>query len=957
MKKILTLILALVLCLGALTACVGGNGGENNNGSGKGAIDAAVTYLFNMYKDEPAATSASFVRVTKLPPIDGENFTVAWSVNNDKITITDNGDGTVTIGVPKADEAFEYVLTATVSDANGNSKTKDFKHNVPKYEVNGWDDYMAAAKGDTVFVEGIVVAINSKSTGSKRNHLFLADASGKGGYYSYQMDQDPIADLGIKVGMTVAVTGPIEPYGGMQEIKGGTAEIIDSTIKTYAPVDITEVVTGEDVYKNLQQYVALPVTIKGVEIGAQDLDNANSQYLYFTIGNYTSYLRTYLTDLPDPLGEADKAAMDAAHAEKLGYLANVTGILVFYNETSPYLIPTSVDCFEYLGLPERSDAEKVELEVGNIKVPTNFNADSEFTLPLAGTTYDAVKFTWTSDNAAVAIATDGKVTVTVPNEKLTVTLTLNAACGEATSTKTYTLTLNKTATPIAEVITIGSAKEHNAFTTDKYLVAGVITEIASDVYGNMYIVDGNGDKVYVYGLYSADGATRYDAMTTKPVVGDYIVVLSVIGKYNDAVQLKNAWVQSVTPATSVKDAIALGQSKEHNTYTEDKYLVTGVITEVYNTQYGNMKITDAEGNILTVYGTYSADGATRYDALAKKPVVGDTVTVYGIVGQYSGTSQVKNGWIVGLVAGEGTTTPETPTTPDAPSADTGAVKPVPGTAYKFAMYQGKNAAYYYLKGGMNGYYMDTTATYADAIDLFVEETTGGYYLYIMNGTTKTYINMVVSGTHVNGAYEAAATTVYTYDETLKTFKAVVDGSDYIFGTRSDNTYTTVGPVKVSNNPFYAQFVTAEPKAPTTGGNTDGGNTGADTSDAASTITFDSTSKRTVFTAEQQVWVDGGITVTNDQSASTSPVADYSKPARFYKNSKLTVAYTSAMTKIVFNCNTAAYATALAAAISGATVSVSGTAVTVTLSAAANSFVIEALSGGQVRVDSIAVYTK
>ena len=63
-----------------------------------------------------------------------------------------------------------------------------------------------------------------------------------------------------------------------------------------------------------------------------------------------------------------------------------------------------------------------------------------------------------------------------------------------------------------------------------------------------------------------------------------------------------------------------------------------------------------------------------------------------------------------------------------------------------------------------------------------------------------------------------------------------------------------------------------------------------------------------------------------------------------------------MTKIVFNCNSTNYASALASAISGATVSVSGTAVTVTLSAAANSFVIEALSGGQVRVDSIAVYT-
>ena len=66
---------------------------------------------------------------------------------------------------------------------------------------------------------------------------------------------------------------------------------------------------------------------------------------------------------------------------------------------------------------------------------------------------------------------------------------------------------------------------------------------------------------------------------------------------------------------SIKDAIALGASKEHNVYTEGKYYVTGVITEVYNDTYGNMYIVDAEGNTLMIYGTYSADGTLRYDAM------------------------------------------------------------------------------------------------------------------------------------------------------------------------------------------------------------------------------------------------------------------------------------------------------------------------------------------------------
>ena len=102
--------------------------------------------------------------------------------------------------------------------------------------------------------------------------------------------------------------------------------------------------------------------------------------------------------------------------------------------------------------------------------------------------------------------------------------------------------------------------------------------------------------------------------------------------------------------------------------------------------------------------------------------------------------------------------------------------------------------------------MATSKTKADGADFYVESTNGGYYLYCMVGGAKKYVNMVVNGTHVNGEFQDTATTVYTYDTTLKTLKAVVNDADYIFGTRNDNTYTTLGPVKASNNPFYAQFI-------------------------------------------------------------------------------------------------------------------------------------------------------
>ncbi len=239
---------------------------------------------------------------------------------------------------------------------------------------------------------------------------------------------------------------------------------------------------------------------------------------------------------------------------------------------------------------------------------------------------------------------------------------------------------------IAEAIALGASKEHNTYTTGKYYVVGEITEVYNTQYGNMKIKDAEGNILTIYGTYSADGSTRYDAMATKPVAGDTVKVYGIIGQYNDTPQMKNGWIVEHTPATgggsgetpapsddptpdstlTIPEAIALGSSKAHNTYTAGKYYVVGEITEVYNAEYGNMKIKDAEGNILTIYGTYSADGTTRYDALTTKPVAGDTVKVYGIIGQYNGTPQMKNGWIVEHTPATGGGSGETPENPEQP---------------------------------------------------------------------------------------------------------------------------------------------------------------------------------------------------------------------------------------------------------------------------------------------------
>ena len=125
------------------------------------------------------------------------------------------------------------------------------------------------------------------------------------------------------------------------------------------------------------------------------------------------------------------------------------------------------------------------------------------------------------------------------------------------------------------------------------------------------------------------------------------------------------------------------------------------------------------------------------------------------------------------------------------------------------------------------------------------------------------------------------------------------------------------------------------------------------------ISFADKANRTTFTTSQQIWEQNGIKVTNDKASSSSNVADYANPARFYKSSSLLVEVTGkTITKIVFNCNNSTYATALngsIAAAEGVTVSVSGNDVTVEFASPVDSYTIASLTGGQVRMNGITVY--
>lgn len=103
------------------------------------------------------------------------------------------------------------------------------------------------------------------------------------------------------------------------------------------------------------------------------------------------------------------------------------------------------------------------------------------------------------------------------------------------------------------------------------------------------------------------------------------------------------------PTEAVKATVAefLAAAEDGTTY----YELTGTITNVANTTYGNFDLTDETGTVY-IYGLSSPTGEQKYWAAsgAKK---GDTITVRTLRTSYNNTPQGKDAIFVSLVPGEG----------------------------------------------------------------------------------------------------------------------------------------------------------------------------------------------------------------------------------------------------------------------------------------------------------------
>lgn len=195
-------------------------------------------------------------------------------------------------------------------------------------------------------------------------------------------------------------------------------------------------------------------------------------------------------------------------------------------------------------------------------------------------------------------------------------------------------------------------------------------------------------------------------------------------------------------------------------------------------------------------------------------------------------------------------------------------------------------------------------------------------------------NCTIAGLPETGVNGSTFNFTVTPDETYQIDTVTVNGKEV---TANDGTYTgTIAGntlVKVLTSKIGAAKPTLE-----------------------ASLTFGDLTKRTVFDENvKQVWVDNGITLTNEKKSSQTAIATSNTQnlVKLYQNSSLKIEYIKPMAKLVIKCSGSKYL--LKNKVDGCTMITEGTTITITFAASTTSFEVSDLSN-QVRITSIDVYT-
>ena len=824
-------------------------------------LAAAKALVNDLYLKEATLTPGHYTLTTTVNVVGVGAYSVTWTVE-----VAEADKEIVKLGEPgqilvdnKVDHDVDYKIVAVIADAEGHSTTVSFDRQVPKFAENTFAEYAAAEDGDYLVVKGIVVAIVSKDLGDTDNSLYIVDNDG--GYYVYGLTALP---EGVKVGDTVRASGSKKTYNGTYELVDATVEIVDATTSMPEPKDFTDLYKAAAVSGGLTSPAlvgpqAQLVTIKGVTV--KEIGGSKNDYYYFELDGLKTYVRISSSNCP--LNAADTATFIAEFPGLFGMTADVTGVISIYSGNF-YLTPISVDAFSNAKLPELSDAEKVAFEKDSLVFEKEIIENGSIELPSTGAAYDTVAIAWdfkaetAHDCATIA---DGKLNVTLPKDATTITLVATLTCGNETATKEFVVKIASAKIDwkvTADALATCDTLEDGATSEDFYYFYGTVGEIYNTEYCNFYLLDAEGNSIVVYGLYAPNGTDRYGSKRQIAEIpfkeGDLICMRAQVQKFvkNGSItpELVNA-VHVVTPSKGTEvfvpynatEALAICDALENGATTEDFFYFSGVVGEIYNTEYCNFYLTDANGGSIVVYGLYAPNGTDRYGSkrqIAEIPFKeGDLICMSAQVQKYvkgdsSITPELVNAVLVSFSAPsvpvhtceskcavcggceDAACTEEACATKcncvaqDAPEAGTYVLKLVHTNLENKALY---------FTGAMDGHYFATTEVEAEAIQVVLAKLENGKYTMAITveGATK-YLAIVKEGTYINVVMQDAAAE-WTWNAKLGNFTIDVDGTAYFYGTSSTGTYTTISQRKLSDASTTCQANLVALSGGSTGGET------------------------------------------------------------------------------------------------------------------------------------------
>ncbi len=481
-------------------------------------VIAVLTTLVTSCSDEDVVSYLDNVRVTSsyvALPAEGGSTSIDvtasgdWTISDipEWVTVSPtsgSGDATVTFIAPATSDSKEAYVTI---ECKGDKQQLKVMQIAEKMElpISTCDEVLKGSDNVSYRIKGTVTKIENTTYGN----MYIYDGTGEVYIYG-TLDakgaEKNFASLGIEVGDEVDCEGPRVTYNGTIELKNVT---VNSINKSLIKVDSTYVASVESNTLPLEGgELTAYVSCKGKGVSVDIPEDAKEWLSISAIKNGGSEVVFKAT--PNTGGDRNTTVFFKTTDGKKEYSSQMT------IAQKGAIVPLTVAEFN---AKEVGDAQY--RLTGLVTKVDDAAAGKYYISDYTGQVYVY--------KASGEVALNDVVTIVGKHAEYKGTPQVGSGQLEE---------ICASAEPI-------SLADFNAAADDndkRYVLTGKIVEIANDTYGNLYIEDETGEKVYLYGVYGDwTGENKKYFITDNGIaVGDEITVVTIKTSYKDDPQGKNA---------------------------------------------------------------------------------------------------------------------------------------------------------------------------------------------------------------------------------------------------------------------------------------------------------------------------------------------------------------------------------------------------------------------------------